>query len=63
MLPGGKLSGHLKETLMRVYDVRPTIAGSMMDISEIIERIAKQEYIRGRIDMYEEIRKDPKAQP
>lgn len=40
-------SGHLKETLMRVYDMRPSTAEAIMEIAEHIDRIAKKEYARG----------------
>lgn len=48
-----QLSGHLKETLMRVYDMRPSTAEEVMEIAEHIDRIAKSEYARG----YEEGKK------
>lgn len=47
------LSGHLRETIMRVYDTRPTTAESIMDIAELVESVAKREYSRGRKDQSE----------
>lgn len=40
-------SGHLKETLMRVYDMRPSTAEAIMEIAEHISRIEKTEYAKG----------------
>ena len=44
------LSGVLKTQMMRVYDVRPSTAEKMMDITEIVSNIAKAEYRRGKAD-------------
>ena len=44
------LSGHLAETIMRVYDIRPTTAELIMDIAELVDRVAKMEYSIGRKD-------------
>lgn len=42
--------GILHNELMRVYDMRPSTAEYVMDITEWIDRIAKLEYAQGRID-------------
>lgn len=41
------LSSQLKDMLMRVYDMRPSTAESVMRIAEIIGDIEKSEYMRG----------------
>ena len=43
----GIYSGSIRETIVRTYDTRPSTAEKMMDILEIIDRIAKSEYCRG----------------
>lgn len=43
-------SGHLHETLMRVYDTRPSTAKAIMVIAEYVDMIAKNEYARGYED-------------
>jgi len=48
----GKLSGHLRETIICVYDVRPSTADFIMDVTEAMADLAKSEYNRGRTDMY-----------
>lgn len=40
----------LRNEIMRVYDTRPSTAEGIMDIAEIVDRIAKREYERGRKD-------------
>ena len=47
------LSGHLRETIMRVYDMRKTTAETVMDIAEMVDSVAKREYSRGRKDQSE----------
>ena len=59
----GKLSGHLRETIMRVYDVRPSTAATIMDVAEAMADLAEREYNRGRTDMYIELQKDKEAKP
>lgn len=49
------LSGHLKETLMRVYDIRPSIAKELMEIIEHISNIEKREYAKGYAECLESI--------
>ena len=48
------LSGHLRETIMRVYDTNPITAESIMCIAETVNSVAKMEYLRGRKDQSEE---------
>ena len=40
----------LKSEIVRTYDTRPSTAGKIMDIAEIVDRVAKTEYARGRAD-------------
>ena len=51
----GELMGILKNEIMRVYDVRPTTSERLMLLLELADRIAKEEYERGRIDCQRQI--------
>ena len=51
------ISGHLRETIMRVYDVRPSTAEFMMEVLEMIGRATKSEYIRGWADGQEALKR------
>ena len=42
--------GILRDEIQRLYDVRPSTVESIIDIIEIIDRIAKTEYLKGWTD-------------